>query len=145
MEIPRPISKTRGNYTWCFFINPVYSSPWPVEFPHFVFSILLKSPCPQPLLVFFFWNSPFKQLHWQFFITCIFPVSDEQLINILLQKFDTLSKKQVKMIKNVNIWCKTKKNKKKMARTYMYISIKQHSYLYCELAPLTRDVICLKL
>ena len=33
----------------------------------------------------------------------------------------------------------------KMPRKYMYINIKQHSYLYCELAPLICDVTCLKL
>ena len=32
----------------------------------------------------------------------------------------------------------------KMPRKYMYVNIKQHSCLYCELAPLTRDVTCLK-
>ena len=33
----------------------------------------------------------------------------------------------------------------KMSRKYMYIKIKQYPYLYCELAPLTYDVTCLKL
>ena len=37
------------------------------------------------------------------------------------------------------------KSKKKMPKKYMYINMKQHSYLYCELAPLTRDVTCSKL
>ena len=32
----------------------------------------------------------------------------------------------------------------KMPRKYMYVNIKQHSCLYCEIAPLTRDVTCLK-
>ena len=34
---------------------------------------------------------------------------------------------------------------KKKTRKYMYINIKQHSYLYWELVPLTLDVTCLKL
>ena len=37
------------------------------------------------------------------------------------------------------------KNKNKMSIKYMYISIEQHSYLNCDLAPLTCDVTCWKL
>ena len=36
------------------------------------------------------------------------------------------------------------KSNKKMPRNYMYINIRQHSYLYCELAELTHDVTSLK-
>ena len=89
------VSLARGISTFCFFNTPENS-------------MSSTPPC-----IFFSEIAHSKHLHWQFFITYIFPVSDEQLINILLQKFDTLSKKEVKRIKNVNIWCKTKKNKQK--------------------------------
>ena len=65
---------------------------------------------------FFFWNSSFTQLHWQLYI---FPVSDEWLI-FCCRNFILCQKKK--------FWCR-----------------KQHSCLYCELAPLTCDVTCLKL
>ena len=38
-----------------------------------------------------------------------------------------------------------KQTKKKLPRKNMYVSIKQHSYLYSELVPFIRDVACQKL
>ena len=82
-----------------------------------IYTFYFENPCPQPPpsppVLFFFWN----HLHSY---TDSYISSFWWVVNILLQKFDTLSKSKV--------WPK-----------------KQHSYLYCELAPLTCDVTCLKL
>ena len=127
--------------TYDFFLfTTVNSFPEPLGFPHFIFSIPLEIPCSRPLPVCFFsWNSPFTQLHWQFLVAYIFPVSDEWLIfccgNLILHQ-----KKKWKRWKYKYLM-----QNKKIPKRYMYISIKHHSYLYWELASLTHDVTCLKL
>ena len=100
LEIPSAISKTHGNSTWFFLDHPFNSFPWSLEFPNFIFSIPLKLPCPQPLSLFFSEIAHSRGYTDNFLSpSYIFPVSYEQLIYILLQKFDTLSKKEMKMIK----------------------------------------------
>ena len=54
------------------------------------------------------------QFHWQFLITN----SDFWLVNILLQKFDTSSKNEMKMIKTRTYWWEATK---KCQKIYMYI------------------------
>ena len=61
------------------------------------------------------------------------------MVNILLQKFDTSSKKEMKMIKQKFYDEKSKKgNAKKWNGNHSVI-------LFYELVPLTRDAICSKL
>ena len=93
LGIPVPISKTHGNSTWFFLGHPCkflfLAAPG-------ISTFCLEIPCP-----FFFWNSLFTQLHW--------------LGNILLQKFYTLSKKEILMQKAaflsllwthpIDLWC----------------------------------------
>ena len=92
-----------------FVITPANSFYWSLEFPHFIFSIPLEIPCPQPThpVCFFFWNSPSTQLHWQFLFTYIYIyiyiyiyvwyISSYWVIIILFQKLDTSWKKKKKM------------------------------------------------
>ena len=53
LDIPKPKTNTHGNITW-FFLHHHWKFhffiSWPLEFPHFIFSILLEIPCPQPCL-----------------------------------------------------------------------------------------------
>ena len=84
LEIPWPVSKTGGNSTlFCL------DHPWNFHILFFqylctfyFFNSMSSPPLPppSPTPVFFFLNSPFTQLHWKFFITYIFPVSDERLM-----------------------------------------------------------------
>ena len=64
------------------------------------------------------------QVHWQLRInnSCVW------LVNILLRKFDTSSKKELKMINKQILWWKTTKNAKKVDA-----SIKQHSLFWTRL------------
>ena len=85
-----------------------------------------------------FWKNslPSIQFHWQFLITnsCFW------LVSILLRKFDTSSKMEMKMIKNTNVMTK---NNTKIARKFVII----WSSIICScsgLALLTCDVICSK-
>ena len=107
LEIPMPISKTCGNSTWFFLDHPCkflfLASPG-------ISTFYLEIPCP------FFSEIAHSHSYTDSYISSFWWV-----VNILLQKFDTLSKKN-------KFWRR-----------------KQHSYLYCELAPLTCDVTCLKL
>ena len=53
LDIPKPKTNTHGNITW-FFLHHHWKFhffiSWPLKFPHFIFSILLEIPCPQPCL-----------------------------------------------------------------------------------------------
>ena len=56
MEIPHQFLLEHP-WKFCFFFN------WPLEFPHFLSSIPLEIPCPQPWAppcFVYFWNSPFQ-------------------------------------------------------------------------------------
>ena len=55
------------------------------------------------------------QLHWQFLIT----YSCFWLVNILLRKCDTSTKKEMQMIKTKIFWWKTKKKKKIAKKVYV--------------------------
>ena len=86
-----------------------------------IFTFYLEIPCPQPLstppplLVYIFSQIAHSHSYTDSYIS-----SFSWVVNILLRKFDTLSKKI--------FWCR-----------------KQHSYFYCELTPLACDVTYLKL
>ena len=67
-----------------FFITPVNSVSWPLEFQHFNFSIPLRNTLP-PSCMFFFLKQAIHEvtltLPYHLSIgVCIFPVSDEWLI-----------------------------------------------------------------
>ena len=72
------------------------------------------------------------QFHWQLETAN----SHFWLVNILLRKFDTSSKKRIQNDKNTNFMIK----KKKLPKKY----IKALSNIFYELTSLTRDVICFK-
>ena len=71
LEIPRPISKTRGD----FFITPVNSFSWPLDFPNFIQKFYVLGHPPSPPVYFFS-----EIAHSHSTLTVIFPVSDEWLI-----------------------------------------------------------------
>ena len=123
-EIVRPISMTCGNSTWFFLDHPSKF----LEFPHFVLSILLEIPCPQPPVCFVFWTSPFTQLNWQFFITFVFPVSDECLI-FRCGNLTCRQKKKCKWKRCKYLMKNKQTNEQKNQKMYMFMRIKQHSYL----------------
>ena len=99
-----------------------------------------------------FFNGKF---HWQFLITNFF----SDWLNILLRKFDTSSKKEMKKIKTQTVWWKittTKKRRKcmltqssilysELISQFRDVMCTQSSILYCGLAPLTRDILSSKL
>ena len=79
------ISKNSVQDLWKFHM--IFSlSPLQIPFPGLCnfHTLYFQYPCQfrvvNPSLNVFFWYSPFTQLHWQFPMTYIFPVSDEWLI-----------------------------------------------------------------
>ena len=117
MEIPRLISKTCENSTWLFLDHSckfLFLAPGSFTF-YLEIQCSQPSPPPSPTCMFFCWKAHSRSY------TDSYISSFWWVVNILLRKFDTPSKKEMKMIKiYINIWWKTNKTNSKKVYVYQY-------------------------
>ena len=117
MEILRLITKTCGNSPWLSFDHSCkFLFLAPGGFTFYLEIQCSQPPTPPPPPVCFFSEIAHSRSYTDSYISSFWWV-----VNILLRKFDTPSKKEMKMIKMyIIIWWKTTKKNSKKVYVYQY-------------------------